>query len=763
MRLKVSQLASNHHTEAVTACAWAPTNELFTCSDDKTVCRWNMEGELLGTVATLDTYVTDMHWFPSIGRQVADMFVVSCSDGTFRLIHQTGREEKRVEASPTAAIISLRWSYDGAALVTAGEDGAVKVWSRNGMLRSTLAATSKAIFSVCWGPDNDQILFASGNEIVIKSLQVDRKQLQWKAHAGVVMKADWNAVNNLIVSGGEDRMYKVWDAFGRQLFQSLPFEFVVTTVSWSPNGELFAVGSFDILRLCDKTGWSYSREKTESGSLLGVEWTPDGTQVAAAGANGAVVFGQLINETLSWNNIEVELTEPTHIKVQDVFAETVEELDFRDRVIEMALGYGYLIACTASQCYLYNCGNWNTPHIFDVRAPVNLIIQSDRHFIMVDNTNGVQVYSYDGRVLSNPRFAGIRVEFLNRRTLGLSSDTVAILDKADGKTIRCFDAATARHISDITHHMDIVEIAVSQYATGTAERKVVFIDSNRDMYITPVLRQHQVKLSTMVDSVAWNDVSDTLVALADGKLVTWTYPNVVFVDKDLLPATTTSKAGDMFGKLPQIHTFFGTRVTVRRADGALLTANVGVYPPLLYEFVRGSRWEEAVRLCRFVKAPDLWAALAAMAINEKHLHTAEIALAAINEVDKVHYISYIKDIPSAEGRAAELMLYRRLPEEAEQVLLQAAPPLVYRAIKMNIRLFRWVRALELAVQYKTHVDTVLAYRQRYLASAKRAETIERFLQYSAQVTIDWDAIKAKKAAEKDKERERGSKAAADGV
>lgn len=84
---------------------------------------------------------------------------------------------------------------------------------------------------------------------------------------------------------------------------------------------------------------------------------------------------------------------------------------------------------------------------------------------------------------------------ISAAALGLSSDTVVILDKADGKTIRCFDANTARHISDITHHMDVVEIAVSQYATGTAERKVVFIDSNRDMYITPVLRQHQVRFA----------------------------------------------------------------------------------------------------------------------------------------------------------------------------------------------------------------------------------------------------------------------------
>lgn len=33
--------------------------------------------------------------------------------------------------------------------------------------------------------------------------------LQWKAHDGFVMKIDWNSVNDLILSGGEDCKYKV--------------------------------------------------------------------------------------------------------------------------------------------------------------------------------------------------------------------------------------------------------------------------------------------------------------------------------------------------------------------------------------------------------------------------------------------------------------------------------------------------------------------------------------------------------------------------
>ena len=46
---------------------------------------------------------------------------------------------------------------------------------------------------------------------------------------------------------------------------------------------------------------------------------------------------------------------------------------------------------------------------------------------------------------------------------------------------------------------------------------------------------------------------------------------------------------------------------------------------------------------------------------------------------------------------------------------------------MNIKLFRWDRALDLAKQYKQHVDTVLWYRRRYLLAAQAEETSQRFI------------------------------------
>ena len=80
-----------------------------------------------------------------------------------------------------------------------------------------------------------------------------------------------------------------------------------------------------------------------------------------------------------------------------------------------------------------------------------------------------------------------------------------------------------------------------------------------------------------------------------------------------------------------------------------------------------------------------------------------------------------------------MALFRRQPDEAERILLQSSPPLIHRAIKLNLSLYRWTRALDLALKYKTHVDTVLGYRQRHLDEFGKIEKNAKFLQYSGEV------------------------------
>jgi intraflagellar transport protein 80 len=78
---------------------------------------------------------------------------------------------------------------------------------------------------------------------------------------------------------------------------------------------------------------------------------------------------------------------------------------------------------------------------------------------------------------------------------------------------------------------------------------------------------------------------------------------------------------------------------------------------ILFDFCEKSKWEKAIKLCRYVKEQSLWACLAALSLHARELNTAEIALAAIESVDKVQYINYVKDLPSDVTRSAALCLY----------------------------------------------------------------------------------------------------------
>ena len=85
---------------------------------------------------------------------------------------------------------------------------------------------------------------------------------------------------------------------------------------------------------------------------------------------------------------------------------------------------------------------------------------------------------------------------------------------------------------------------------------------------------------------------------------------------------------------------------------------------MLYEYVDNADFEKAIGLCRFVKEQNLWACLGAMSIYCRELNTAEIALAAADEPDKVQFINYAKELPEQSKNAA-LALYCKKTAEAE--------------------------------------------------------------------------------------------------
>ena len=142
MKLNIS--LETEHSDIVSSVAWSVDGQLLSYGDDKVLCKWTADGQSAGKIGTINAYGTSL----SIsGKQAADMFALSCTDGTVRFVSKSGREEKKFSAHE-GAVILVRWSHDGSALLTTGEEGDVKIWSKSGNLRSTLISTGQSVLLV---------------------------------------------------------------------------------------------------------------------------------------------------------------------------------------------------------------------------------------------------------------------------------------------------------------------------------------------------------------------------------------------------------------------------------------------------------------------------------------------------------------------------------------------------------------------------------------------------------------------------------------
>lgn len=176
MKFKIKRLERGKHTDIVSCVGFSNSNELFSVSDDMTIWKWDMNGEPDQKIMDIDVNVIDMDWMPT-GKGANEVLALACSDGSFKLVSKAGRIEKSVAEAHTGAIISITWSYEGAALATTGEDGQIKIWSRGGMLRSTLVQGGKAVYGAKWSPENDSILYCCDKNLTIMPTLPGNKQL----------------------------------------------------------------------------------------------------------------------------------------------------------------------------------------------------------------------------------------------------------------------------------------------------------------------------------------------------------------------------------------------------------------------------------------------------------------------------------------------------------------------------------------------------------------------------------------------------------
>lgn len=71
------------------------------------------------------------------------------------------------------------------------------------------------------------------------------------------------------------------------------------------------------------------------------------------------------------------------IAIKDIITDQSDQLDYPDRVIQMALGFNHLVIATVKQCFIHKLTSWNTPVTFDLKeGTISMILLAERLVVL---------------------------------------------------------------------------------------------------------------------------------------------------------------------------------------------------------------------------------------------------------------------------------------------------------------------------------------------------------------------------------------------
>lgn len=739
-----THISDNIKQKTTLSCvSWSFNDEAYCCTDDCQIIKFIAKTRECLVISRLpeDFTPNDIQWLLRTAAGTVkgnETLLIASTDGRYLMLNKNARIERSVNAHE-GAINSARWSPDGAGLLTAGDDGVIKIWSKVGMLRSTVVQNEGPIRCARWAPNSQAIVYCQGSSINIKSLAANSKVVKWKAHDGIIFEISWCPNRDLIASAGEDCRYKVWDTQGANIFTSSPDDYPITSVDYNSEGDLLAVGGFNLLKLCDATGWSHANTRFSdkpTGSLFNINWSVDGTQIAAGSSSGSLVIGHVIEREAMFKNIKVIMTSRKTMFFEDILTGVTDTLEFSERIIRWELAYGYLVTATVSQVHIFAEKYLNTPIIVDGRNDVRMILMGIKYFLIVDAA-GIFIFTYSGRLHLSPRFTGSQTQLssITKSTISLGSDYVAVKDSVDPSVIYIFDllpgATRQNEPMTVKNKLPVIEVALSKCGDNDSQY-LIFIDTSRDLYITQIQPGSEFKvlrIGTQVITGMWSSTSNMYVGLHDASYSVWCCPGEASPDPTLIALTTMTFDTSEFGRNVTIESF-ETNYIKFQSLGAIFTVPIKTSFNAIHNLIDNGNWTNALKLCRIVQHPTLWATLAAIASKQNQIEICEEAFSAAIQIDKVNYLHFIHQLPKgAPDQMAEISIMNGRITEAELLLVHNKK--IKEAIQLCIRMHSWERALDIAKKQDQpeYVEMVLSERKKFLAALDITEWLQPFLSH----------------------------------
>src|SRR5713226_9137602 len=203
-------------------------------------------------------------------------------------------------------ILSIAFSADGNLMIAGGGTparfGEIQFWEpREGKLLRAVEATSDTVFGASLSPDGSKVAVGCADNTVRAFETATGKELyKISTHENWVLGTTFGIDSKRLVSVGRDRAAKLIDASAGQFLENVnQMHGELAAVARHPKADEIVIGGEDripyIYRMDRPRNMKVGEDATlvrrlaaQDGAIFALDWSPDGTRVAVAGAGPSV-------------------------------------------------------------------------------------------------------------------------------------------------------------------------------------------------------------------------------------------------------------------------------------------------------------------------------------------------------------------------------------------------------------------------------------------------------------------------------------------
>jgi len=270
-------------------------------SRDKTLISWNLTKESDQTYGVPKKSLRGhSHYVQDIVISSDGQFALSGSwDGTLRLWDLNFGTTARRFVGHSKDVLSVAFSADNRQIVSGSRDKTVKLWNTLGECKYTIDENGHSEWVSCvrFSPNTAVPIIVSGGwDKMVKVWSLTNCKLRYNlvGHTGYVNTVAVSPDGTLCASGGRDGTTMLWDLNQGEHLYSLPAGNIIHSLVFSPTRYWLAAATQSGIKVWDleskteiaeinknHTDFSLRKEKSSNPACISLAWSADGTTLFA--------------------------------------------------------------------------------------------------------------------------------------------------------------------------------------------------------------------------------------------------------------------------------------------------------------------------------------------------------------------------------------------------------------------------------------------------------------------------------------------------